>query len=189
MKQSSPAFIALLFQAALTLSSPAIDPKTHRSDHPIFILHNITYYSSTVYSTPAHLAVADASIQFNLTNTAVSYTTECSAFLDADPAVFYGNQNFSCKVPASVDPEASTNFTYAANGAFEIYSTWSHGSYGDERTTYLGVGNGTATLACNSTSWTNTNWTLGQIYSTYDTTCSPAQLEITPTVSHSKTER
>ena len=113
-----------------------VDQTNHGSDHPIFTLHNITYSSSTIYSTPAHLAVQDASIQFNLTNTAVDYTTECSAFLDSDPAVFYGNQNFTCKVPPSVDPEASTNFTYASegtNGAFEIYSIWSGGVYEDER--------------------------------------------------------
>ena len=56
------------------------------------------------------------------------------------------------------------------------------------RRTFLGVGNGTAQLTCNTTSWTNTNWTPGQLYSTYDVTCSPAQLDITPIVSHIKTQ-
>jgi len=133
MKPSTPAFITLLFHAALTFSSPVAIHEARSSDQPIFTLHNITYSSDTIYSTPAHLAVSDASIQFNLTNTAVSYTTECSAFLDADPAVFYGNQNFTCKVPAGVDPAPSTNFTFATNGEFQIYSTWSCGSFGGEK--------------------------------------------------------
>jgi hypothetical protein len=63
---------------AYTPNKPRNHSKCHK--HPIFTLHDITYWSSLRYSTASHLAVAEGQISFNLTNTAIPYTTHCIAF-------------------------------------------------------------------------------------------------------------
>ena len=133
MKHKLTAFLTFLFQATSALTVPGADHQAHCNDHPIFTLHNITYSDETIYSTPAHLAVAGASIQFNLTNTAVSYTTECSASVGdwAWPTFFWGDIVYNCKVPAGDDAvQVSTNFTYSSSGNIQLNSTWSCGEWG-----------------------------------------------------------
>ncbi len=133
MKPGLTAFLPFLFQATSALAFPGADYQAHCTGHPIFTLHNITYSDETIYSTPAHLAVAGASIKFNLTNTAVSYTTECSAYVGdwAWPTFFWGNVVYNCKVPAGYYAEqVSTNFTYSSSGNIQLNSTWSCGEWG-----------------------------------------------------------
>jgi Alternaria alternata allergen 1 len=125
----------LLLQATSSLSTPLTNHRTHCSNHAIFTLHNITYSDNVVYSTPAHLATAGAYIHFNLTNTAVTYTTECSAYVSnwGWPEFFSGDQIYVCKAPGSVDQGARTNFTFSTgSGKIDLNSTWSCGSR-DER--------------------------------------------------------
>jgi hypothetical protein len=132
MKHKLTAFLTFLLQATSALTVPGAGHQAHCNDHPIFTLHNITYSDETIYSTPAHLAVAGASIQFNLTNSAVSYTTECSAYAGdwAWPTFFWGDVVYNCKVPAGEDAaQVSTNFTYSSSGNIQLNSTWSCGEW------------------------------------------------------------
>lgn len=127
--------LVVLYQTTTTLSHPLSARRTQCTDHPTFTLHNITYSDQTIYSTPAHLAVAGGNFAFNLTNTATTYTTTCSAYApDEDwPEFFYGNEIYYCKTPVNAGSEASTNFTFSrASGKIAINSSWSCGS-GDEK--------------------------------------------------------
>jgi hypothetical protein len=47
------------------------------------------------------------------------------------------------------------------------------------------MASGVVKLDCNTTSWQNTNWTIGELWSMRDTTCKPDTLDLTPKVSHS----
>jgi hypothetical protein len=135
MKHQLTTVLALLLRATSISSTPVAELQSHCTNHPIFTLHNITYSDDTIYSTSAHMAVAGGSIQFNLTNTAVSYTTTCSAYVGDDgwPEFFYGNQIFYCKTPLSAGSGTSTNFTYSSSGAkLVVNSTRSRGE-GDEK--------------------------------------------------------
>lgn len=46
--------------------------------------------------------------------------------------------------------------------------------------TFSASGQVNLTLDCNETSWQNTNWTLGQIYSTRNIDCDPVTLDLKP---------
>jgi hypothetical protein len=132
MKPELTALLTFLFQATSALTVPGADHQAHCTEHPIFTLHNITYSDDTIYSTPARLAVAGASIQFNLTNTAVNYITECGAYIGdwAWPTFFWGNVVYDCKVPVGEDPgQVRTNFTYSSSGNIQLNSTWSCGEW------------------------------------------------------------
>lgn len=48
--------------------------------------------------------------------------------------------------------------------------------------TLLGIGSGQVNLSCQQTVWTNPNWTIGSLYSTYETTCKPTELQITAAI-------
>jgi hypothetical protein len=117
-------FTFLLPFLLLTISSDACTP-------PVFTLHNITYGSSITYSTPAHLAVAEGQIEFNLTNTAIPYTTHCSGFSSRLSEFFYGEIVYQCDAPTGegVNKDASAKFTFSKpDGAFNVNQTWSCGN-------------------------------------------------------------
>jgi hypothetical protein len=158
----------------------------------VFTLKDIIYSSQIIYSTPAHLAVADGHIEFNLTNSAVPYTTHCSGSSEWLYDFFYGNIVYICDAPTGegVAEGASANFTFSnPAGAFAVNQTWSEPSWGHyERDghlsalNFLGIGSGNATMNCKTDYWQNANWTIGQLYSTTTVNCKPADLIITPTV-------
>jgi len=169
MRNLNSRIVAVVSLAASTLSLPS-------RKHTTFCLEDITYNSSVIYSTPAHLAVAQGQVSFNLVNSAVPYATHCSAFSVQPFDFFYGEVVYQCD--AVPDVVGSTNFTFSEpDGVFAVNSTWSCGE-GSE--TILGYGTGTAALDCSTNTYTNPNWTVGDIYSTTTTTCQPAELQITP---------
>lgn len=101
---------------------------------PVFTLHSITYWSSLTYSTPAHLAVAEGYINFNLTNTAVPYTTYCTGFSSRPFVFFFGDVIYQCNIPIGdgVGNEASAQFTFSEpGGVFNVNQTLSCDSGGD----------------------------------------------------------
>jgi hypothetical protein len=128
MKTPLKALFPLLLQTTSIMSSPVSEHASRCKAHPIFHLHNITYTDNTIYSTPAHLAVSDGSISFSITNTAVSYTTQCSAHAEQCPDFFYGNLVYACTVENGQGVGAGTNFTFEkAGGRIQVNSTWSCG--------------------------------------------------------------
>jgi hypothetical protein len=104
-------------------------PLPHKE--PVFTLTNITYNDEIIYSTPAHLAVADGTIEFNFTNTAVPYTTHCKATSLQAFDFFYGSQAYPCDVPAGAVAGTSANFTFSKlDGAINLNQTWTHDDRG-----------------------------------------------------------
>jgi hypothetical protein len=128
-------FLPLFLLTTSSTSHPtqvcmAYKPPHHTkcNKHPTFTLHDITFQSSMTYSTPAHLAVAEGHISFNLNSTAVPYTTHCVASSSSWPGFFYGEIVYRCDVPTGqgVGPEASANFTFSRpESTFNVNQTWS----------------------------------------------------------------
>jgi hypothetical protein len=122
--------LPLLFTSFLPVILPVAPLAA--AHHPELALHNITYSSEIIYSTPAHLAVAYATIDFNLTNTAIPYTTYCTASSEREFNFFYGEIVYNCNTPAGVGvgPDASANFTFnQPDGTFNVNQTWDGGRY------------------------------------------------------------
>jgi hypothetical protein len=131
-KLISSVFIPLLVLLASPSTSTPIDfysPPSkaghHQSRytpiHPLFTLHNITYSSSIIYSTPAHLAVAEGIVSFNLSNSAIPYTTYCSGSSSQIYDFFYGNIAYKC----DSSPGMSALFTFSKlDGTFAVNQTW-----------------------------------------------------------------
>lgn len=99
-------FLTLLLFPLLTLSHPPTKrpghghrPPYHPPHHPnmcnynapgsrYFYLSDVTYESHIVYSTPAHLAVSYANLDFNLTNNA-AYDASCTGSSSGGPSPVY----------------------------------------------------------------------------------------------------
>lgn len=106
------------------------NPKHHSkcNTHSVFTLKNITYSSSLTYSTPAHLAVSEGQISFNLTNSALSYTTHCTGYSSRLTDFFYGDIWYQCDAVTGkeVGTGATANFTFSKpDGTFNVNQTWS----------------------------------------------------------------
>lgn len=120
-----PSILAVLLPFLLLAISSASEPPPHKkcNKDAIFALHDIAFSSLYIYSTPSHLAVAQGTIDFNLTNTAVPYTTRCPATSGQITDFFYGDIVYQCDVPTGqrVGPESSTNFTFSRpDGVFDV---------------------------------------------------------------------
>lgn len=122
-----PSLASLLSFLALAtnVASNPLQPRI-RNQTPGFDLTNITYSSSTVYSTPAHLATYGGTIAFTVANTipgTVPYVTKCSARGVHLQDMFYGEIIYTCEQPAGVP--GSTNFTFSRPGnAFTVNQTY-----------------------------------------------------------------
>lgn len=134
----SAVFITLFVLLASPSTSTPTTAYSPRSDvehrqarctnaHPLLTLHDITFSSSIIYSTPAHLAVAEGTVSFNLSNSAVPYKTHCSASSSQIYSFFYGNFVYNCDPPVGngVKPGASAVFTFSEpDGTFAVNQTY-----------------------------------------------------------------
>jgi len=125
--------LLLAFLSLYTIPLHAIPITTPPPNfRPLFLLHNLTYTSSIVYSTPAHLAVADGEINFNVSNTVspIPYTISCHATGQQLWDFFYGNIVYPCTLPISaiawdLGPRVETNFTFSRpDGMVYVNQTW-----------------------------------------------------------------
>ncbi|KAF2501235.1 hypothetical protein BU16DRAFT_194203 [Lophium mytilinum] len=173
----------LLSSLLLFLLPTTIANSPHSAD-PTFTLHNITYNITEIYRSPSFFAIHDATVSYHLTNSALSYTTQCSAHSSHIYGYFYGgffNDFFPCDPPPSgVGAGAVANFTFnAADYSFGVNQTWNL-----DGVNYIGMGSGLSHLDCRHEYWTNDHWTEGQDYSTNLWWCvSHVDVEITVTVS------
>ncbi|KAF2677598.1 hypothetical protein K458DRAFT_159564 [Lentithecium fluviatile CBS 122367] len=163
---------------------PEHHPDHH--DHPDikFTLHDIAYQSHMIYSTPSHLAVHYATLDFNLTDTR-GYKASCSAYDSSGIFNFFNYpQTFNCtKTSEHVGGDAT--FSYLGyNQNLQVNETFSV-----RGRNYLAVSDVIDLKAkgfqCESTNWQNPNWTWPNPsgnYQTYDTVCKPITLDTTPKV-------
>lgn len=112
------------FLSSLLLLAPAV---LAYPGHPVpeFKLHHVLFNSSYRFSTPAHYLTGKGIVSFDLINSAVPYTTHCSASSLRQFQYFYGDVVYSCDpVPNVV---GSTNFTFSSSGAMVVNQTWTSG--------------------------------------------------------------
>lgn len=97
--------------------------------YAVLTLNQINYSSEMIYSTPAHLAVSDGTVSFDLINSELPYVVQCSQTSSQSPGFFYGNQEYTCPMPSGASPGDAVSFTYnAADGTFNVNQTWSCGT-------------------------------------------------------------
>lgn len=119
---------ALLALLPLALAAPAGNSycPPPPSQSPVWTLHDLYYHSSEVYTTPAHQN-SWGYISFNLSNSALSYVTPCSAQSDQLSDFFYGNMWYTCDTPASA-PGGAAYFRYdEPTGRVDVNQTWVDG--------------------------------------------------------------
>jgi hypothetical protein len=89
-------------------------------------LQEIDYHSYWTYSTPAHLAVSEGFVNFNIVNNLIQAPIKCSAEGTVPFGFFYGDKSYNCDVSAiPADFSASATFTFSStDGTFGLNATW-----------------------------------------------------------------
>lgn len=89
-----------------------------------FYLLNITYYSTVIYSTPAHMAVKYGDLTFDFYNLAVPYTAKCSGTGTIPYEFFYGTETYDCSIDW-VPNTGTATFNYnRTSGLLSVEQTW-----------------------------------------------------------------
>ncbi|KAL8404693.1 hypothetical protein RB594_009525 [Gaeumannomyces avenae] len=145
------------------------------------------YHASYTFTTPAHQN-SWGYVNFNLTNPALAPAVAvCSASSNQLSDFFYGTMEYTCALPGGGPivgggrgGEATFDFS-RPSGVLNIKQTWScHDQDPQYPITFWAYGNATLSLECEDTTWTNPNWTQGQIYSSRTVQCAPVSLPIKP---------
>lgn len=140
---------------------------------------NFTYHALYLFTTPAHQN-SWGFVDFTLLNPVLpDVLAVCSAQSNQLDDFFYGNMAYDCYYPDIGNPgpaPATFNFT-KPGGELHISQKW---VCDDAQETIFAKGNATVTLDCTDTSYQNTNWTLGQIYSNRQIDCQTVTLPVAP---------
>ncbi|KAF2643173.1 hypothetical protein P280DRAFT_547367 [Massarina eburnea CBS 473.64] len=168
-------FALLTHAVALPSLHPRHDNCTNDcTTNPIYLLPQVRYSSIIIYSTPAHLAVSSATIEFNLLNSVDrSVNVSCvgySSSQQSSGAFFAFPYSIPCTVPGTSGPITAANFSFTLwDRTLQINETWAC-----DEDNYLGVGTKTLELVCETLRYQNPNWTTpGDIYSSESASCSP----------------
>lgn len=137
MKPLSQAPTIILSLLSLTTLSTSISTSTPHQ--PLFLLTNISFSASYIYSTPAHLAASSGHISFSLNNTAIDtyspspyqygsgsgpQTTSCAATCDDYPGVYCaGWEVWKCD-SGNANTDANTTFSFEDAGLFNVTQIW-----------------------------------------------------------------
>lgn len=146
-----------------------------------WMVDNFDYHASYVFSTPAHQN-SWGYVNFNLSNPALSYKAICSGSSSQLNDFFYGNFWYKCSVPDGSPTGTGATFAFdRALARLDFNQTW---MCSDKDalypTTFRGYAAVNLTLECTDTTWTNPNWTMGQIYSDREVKCGPVTLPVKP---------
>ncbi|KAL2132845.1 hypothetical protein VTI74DRAFT_3244 [Chaetomium olivicolor] len=134
---------------------------------------NFDFQASVIYTTPAHLGLADGYASFDLFNPADQSTTHCHAASHQFPDFFYGTVQYKCD-----DTRSSFDFN-RVSGQLRVNQSWVCSDRDPQHPiTFTGRGDGKLTLKCTDRTWVNPKWVLGEIYSSRKTICAPAESEI-----------
>lgn len=145
------------------------------------------YHASYTFTTPAHQN-SWGYVSFNLSNPALAPAVAvCSASSNQLSDFFYGTMAYRCALPDGTaivgggrGGQATFDFS-RPSGVLNINQTWScHDQDPQYPITLWAYGNATLSLECEDTTWTNPNWTLGQIYSSRTVQCAPVTLPVKP---------
>ncbi|KAE9374121.1 hypothetical protein N431DRAFT_454923 [Stipitochalara longipes BDJ] len=124
MKNISPLLSVLFITAAgAFFSADNLLQLNCTNQQPVFILQRIFYDYEEVYDSPTHLVYKEATISFNLANTAVQYITSCSASIAEYD--FGSNITYQCSTPSNATAGSSANFTLSGRtGSYAVNQTW-----------------------------------------------------------------
>ncbi|KAH8905007.1 hypothetical protein BR93DRAFT_898453 [Coniochaeta sp. PMI_546] len=150
-------------------------------------LSDIYFHSSVIFSTPAH-QIDGGWVSFSLTHPAVAGVSfDCEASSTQLHDWFYGDQYYVCTGKADGEGGEAVNQTTAhfrydrVTGRVDVNQTWVCRDQDPVYPIYFkAFGSANVSLSCNETKWQNTNWTLGQIYSTDLVECAKANLTVKP---------
>ncbi|KUI73772.1 hypothetical protein VM1G_09169 [Cytospora mali] len=147
-------------------------------------VESFKFKASYIFSTPAHQN-SWGFVDFNLSNPAVpDVQASCSAQSDQLSDFFYGNFAYNCTFNGDLDePEpAPAKFTFSRpSGELTINQTWVCDDEDPKYpTTFAASGQVNLTLDCTDTTWENSNWTIGQIYSDREIDCMPVTVDVEP---------
>ncbi|KAI0126791.1 hypothetical protein BJ170DRAFT_684372 [Xylariales sp. AK1849] len=142
-------------------------------------VEDFDYHASYIFTTPAHQN-SWGYVNFNLTNPALEYKASCSAASDQLSDFFYGTMPYTCTEPDGSTTESTFDFS-RPSGQLNINQTWVCSDQDPEYpATFSGYGQVNLTLACTDTTWQNSNWTMGQIYSDRTVTCDKVTVPVKP---------
>ncbi len=168
---------------------------------------DFSYNTSVLFTTPAH-QIDSGTVHFTLANPALPYTASCSAYSSQLTDFFYGNIVYNCSAPA--DSGTTTYFTFNSSPhTLAINQSW---VCSDQDSTYPYVfscfcpslfsppfslsrpltvsdyfnyvGSVNLTLTCGKSSYQNSNWTIGETFSSDRTECTSPPLTILPSETH-----
>jgi hypothetical protein len=91
------------------------------------VLSRFTYGASWVYSTPAHVAIAQGRVTFTVLNNLVDGTIACDETSLQEFSFFVGAPAYGCdvsKMPANMGAELSLTFDTANGGTVGITASW-----------------------------------------------------------------
>jgi hypothetical protein len=91
------------------------------------VLSNVNYGSFWIYSTPAHLAVAQGKVGFTVLNNLVGAPITCTATSMQEFSFFVGTQAYNCdvsKMPANMEAKLSFTFDTANGGTVGVAASW-----------------------------------------------------------------
>ncbi|KAF1958714.1 hypothetical protein CC80DRAFT_490533 [Byssothecium circinans] len=173
----------------LTLALPSLtpraysDPCDYTTNPPTFYLTSAKYSSQLTYSTPAHLAVSSATVEFNLTNSVDDSVNErCIGYASGqqfDAGFFAYPYAINCTGTGGGGVIQSASFEYTGYArTVGVNETWTCGG-----NTYLGTAGTKFDFQCKEDVYQNPNWTTpGEIYSSRTVTCEPLNTSVVPTV-------
>ncbi|KAK4454527.1 hypothetical protein QBC34DRAFT_391941 [Podospora aff. communis PSN243] len=172
-------YLALLLFGALAAAAPTLPRQTLSCKdasmaNSSWTVGGFHYSSSVTYSTPSH-RIANGWVNFNLTNYALPLATmSCSATSSQMSDFFYGNQWYQCADSSGNDAEFQFD---KSSKRLDLQQRW---ACVDDvpLMNFLGKGNATVALDCQTERWQNQNWTMGDTYSKEYTNCTPQNLWI-----------
>ncbi|KAF2673313.1 hypothetical protein BT63DRAFT_421479 [Microthyrium microscopicum] len=139
-------------------------------------LSNLTYNSEVNYSTPAHLAVKDGNIVFNLSNNDANTAFQCMGTSMDYPVFFSSDQIFNCTAVTPTQPGWLSDFaSFAfslADTAIAVNMTWWKDKQVDCYKTSFDMED-QLKLDCVTENYQNANWTIGQTWSSTTVKCKP----------------
>jgi len=183
--------LLLFFLAARSTASKPRDAANCGSDclwkslfSPTLDVESLYFHASYVFTTPAHQN-SWGYVNFNLTNAASPFVTECSAQSDQLQTFFYGTQWYTCPAPSGAPNGTAASFRYQfseTDGRLDVNKTWVCEEDGQTPVTFEASGSIQFNLTCNTTIYNNPTWTSGQIYSDTEIVCQPVNLTVSPYV-------
>ncbi|KAB5550811.1 hypothetical protein GE09DRAFT_965359 [Coniochaeta sp. 2T2.1] len=145
-------------------------------------VQDFDYHASYIFTTPAHQN-SWGYANFNLSNPALPYQASCTASSSQLNDFFYGNLWYECSIPDG--SPAGTGATFAfnrASGQLDFNQTWRCSDQDPQYPiTLKGYATVNLSLDCTDTTWVNSNWTMGEIYSDRQVKCALVSLDVAPT--------